>query len=205
MYREALDFASAARQELDGLFRAFDLLMAPCVNGRSLDRVGGRRRSCVSRSVDASSTSQRSRYLPAKAPMACRLVCNSSDDAATIKAFSPAHFGCSNKSLASRWSSRNGEHDADTSQHEKVRRRFAPPVHWSGDSIYARVAHYAAVSPDVPAIHARWGSICYRDLVAAADRLAASLHDADVRAGGRVAVWMPSRAEVAGRRARVFP
>ena len=75
--------------------------------------------------------------------------------------------------------------------------RFRADGHWGDDSIYALVAGRAAAMPRAPALRDRWRRVSYGDLIAAVDRLAASLHARGVRRGGRVAVWLPSRLETA--------
>jgi acyl-CoA synthetase len=74
---------------------------------------------------------------------------------------------------------------------------FAQRGFWGGDTIYAVAARHALARPDAPAVRDRNGCLSYRDLVAAADALAADLAARGVRPGQRVAVWLPSRVETA--------
>ena len=74
---------------------------------------------------------------------------------------------------------------------------FTEAGYWGGDTIYQLVARHAAHAPDKPAIR-EWSTVIgYARLVEAADGLAAALHAGGLRAGDRVAVWLPSRAETA--------
>ena len=68
---------------------------------------------------------------------------------------------------------------------------------WGADTIYALAARHARATPDAPAVRDGAGRLSYRALVAAADALAGDLAGRGVRAGQRVAVWLPSRAETA--------
>jgi acyl-CoA synthetase len=66
---------------------------------------------------------------------------------------------------------------------------------WQAETLYGRAAAQAARSPDAIAIRDRRRAIGWAALVAAADALAADLRAAGLRAGQRVAVWLPSRIE----------
>ena len=68
---------------------------------------------------------------------------------------------------------------------------------WNDDTIYALVATHAARTPDRVAFRDAARTLTYAELVTAVDRFAADLAARGVRAGDRVAVWLPSRAEVA--------
>src|SRR5690349_3137479 len=69
--------------------------------------------------------------------------------------------------------------------------------HWGPDTIYALAARHAARTPERFALRDQHRRVTYRDMMAAADRLAADLEAKGVRAGQRVAVWLPSRIETA--------
>src|SRR5262245_44854392 len=69
--------------------------------------------------------------------------------------------------------------------------------YWGTDTLYAVAARHAAATPDAFAVRDRYRRLTYRQLVAAADRLAAYLAGHGVRPGERVAVWLPSCVEVA--------
>src|SRR5262245_58862604 len=66
---------------------------------------------------------------------------------------------------------------------------------WRDDTIYSLVRARAASRPEKYALRDRLRRITYGALVEAADRLAADLAHYGVRAGQRVAVWLPSRIE----------
>ena len=66
---------------------------------------------------------------------------------------------------------------------------------WQGDTIYALVRWHAEHTPQAFAVRDRFRRLTYRQLLAAADALAADLARYDVRTGQRVGVWLPSRIE----------
>lgn len=66
---------------------------------------------------------------------------------------------------------------------------------WGGDTIYALALWNAEHKPDSFAVRDRFRRLTYRQLLDAADALAADLAGRGVRAGQRVGVWMPSRIE----------
>jgi acyl-CoA synthetase len=66
---------------------------------------------------------------------------------------------------------------------------------WQGDTIYGLVRWHAEHRPETFAVRDCCRRLTYRDLLAAADALAADLARRDVRAGQRVGVWLPSRIE----------
>ncbi|MEA3028342.1 MAG: cyclohexanecarboxylate-CoA ligase [Alphaproteobacteria bacterium] len=66
---------------------------------------------------------------------------------------------------------------------------------WQGDTIYALVRWHAEHTPQAFAVRDRFRRQTYRELLAAADALAADLARYDVRPGQRVGVWLPSRIE----------
>ncbi len=76
-------------------------------------------------------------------------------------------------------------------------RAFRAAGHWGDESIYALVRGHAERAPGAYAMRDRARRVAYGDLIAAADRLAASLHADGVRPGQRVAIWLPSRIETA--------
>lgn len=69
--------------------------------------------------------------------------------------------------------------------------------YWQDHTIYSLVHGHALSSPDKTAIREMARQVSYRQLLDAADRLAAALEGAGVRPGQRVAVWLPSRIETA--------
>ncbi|CAM3344421.1 Cyclohexanecarboxylate-CoA ligase [Bordetella sputigena] len=68
---------------------------------------------------------------------------------------------------------------------------------WRDETIYMAARRHAQAAPDAYAVRDRGLRLTYAELIAAADRLAATLQAAGVRAGQRVGVWMSSRVETA--------
>ena len=69
--------------------------------------------------------------------------------------------------------------------------------HWRDQTIYMEAAVHARQTPNAFAIRDSVRRLTYRELVHAADRLATEMATKGVRAGQRVAVWLPSRVEIA--------
>ena len=76
-------------------------------------------------------------------------------------------------------------------------RAFYAAGHWQSDTIFSSAQAQAAARPDKIAIRDRFRAVTYSQLIEAADRLAADLAASGLRAGSRVAVWLPSRIETA--------
>lgn len=76
-------------------------------------------------------------------------------------------------------------------------RRHHANGHWGSETIHATAAVHAGRLPDAIAVREASGTLTRRDLMAAVDALAATLHVRGLRKGDRVAVWLPSRAETA--------
>jgi acyl-CoA synthetase (AMP-forming)/AMP-acid ligase II len=68
---------------------------------------------------------------------------------------------------------------------------------WRHETIYALASSHAECRPQQPAIRERRRRLDWRQLVAAADALAGDLTSPGVRAGERVALWLPSSIETA--------
>jgi acyl-CoA synthetase len=77
----------------------------------------------------------------------------------------------------------------------ELMQRYYAGGFWRDDTIYSLVRARAASTPQKYALRDRLRRITYGELVASADRLAADLAHHGVRAGQRVAVWLPSRME----------
>lgn len=69
--------------------------------------------------------------------------------------------------------------------------------YWGTETLYGVAARHARAAPDRPAVRDRYRRLTYAALVDAADRLAGHLAAQGLRAGERVAVWLPSRVETA--------
>ena len=76
-------------------------------------------------------------------------------------------------------------------------RSFYEAGYWQADTIYGLVRRTAELSPEKLAVRERCRQVSYRELVDAADRLAATLDREGLRPGMRVAAWLPSRVETA--------
>ena len=74
-------------------------------------------------------------------------------------------------------------------------KRYTDAGFWRDDTIYSLAAGHAARAPDSFALRDRHRRLSYRQLVAAADALAADLARCGVVEGDRVSVWLPSRME----------
>ena len=68
---------------------------------------------------------------------------------------------------------------------------------WRGETMYARLCHWARTSPDQCALRDTNSSLTYVELLRCVDSIAADLHGAGLRPGQRVSVWLTSRAETA--------
>jgi acyl-CoA synthetase (AMP-forming)/AMP-acid ligase II len=75
--------------------------------------------------------------------------------------------------------------------------KFRHQGHWGDDSIYEHARKQAECAPDAFAIRDASSRWTYAHLLARADELAGALHTRGVRPGERVAVWLPSRVEIA--------
>jgi acyl-CoA synthetase (AMP-forming)/AMP-acid ligase II len=69
--------------------------------------------------------------------------------------------------------------------------------YWGSETLYAVAARHAGATPDRFAVRDRHRRLTYAALVKAADRLAGYLAAQGLRAGQRVAAWLPSRTETA--------
>jgi acyl-CoA synthetase len=69
--------------------------------------------------------------------------------------------------------------------------------HWRDQTIYMEAAAHAQHAPNAFAVRDRHRRLTYRHLIDAADGFAADLAGSGIRAGERVAVWLPSCVETA--------
>ena len=76
-------------------------------------------------------------------------------------------------------------------------REFYASGLWRDDTIYQLARAHAEHQPAKIAVRERGRAVGYRDLMISADALAADLHQAGLRFGDRVALWLPSRIETA--------
>lgn len=73
--------------------------------------------------------------------------------------------------------------------------KFHAAGHWQPWTMYDRLRHWAQAQPDAVALVDSAGTFDYGDLIAWVDGLAATLAEAGLRSGDRVAIWAPSRME----------
>ena len=69
--------------------------------------------------------------------------------------------------------------------------------HWRDRTIYMEAAEHALRAPGTFAVRDQFRRLTYRELIDAADRLAAEMAAGGIRAGQRIAVWLQSRVEIA--------
>jgi len=74
-------------------------------------------------------------------------------------------------------------------------REFYEKGYWRGDTLYTLLRHWAQISPDRFALRDTNSRLSYRALIEWVDAVAQTLHDAGMRPGERVSLWLPSRAE----------
>jgi acyl-CoA synthetase (AMP-forming)/AMP-acid ligase II len=79
----------------------------------------------------------------------------------------------------------------------ELMRRYYAAGFWREDTIYSLVRVHAQRAPDKCAVREQLRRITYRELVAAADRVAADLANHGIRPGQRICIWLPSRIECA--------
>jgi acyl-CoA synthetase len=73
--------------------------------------------------------------------------------------------------------------------------RYAAQGFWRNDTIYSLAKAHAGRAPDSFAVRDRYRRVTYRQLIEAADALAADFARRGVEPGQRIAVWLPSRIE----------
>jgi acyl-CoA synthetase len=76
----------------------------------------------------------------------------------------------------------------------EAERYYAAGV-WRKDTLYSLLHKYAGERPQSPALRDARVRLTWRELIDWVDSVAERLHQAGVRRGQRVAVWLPSRAE----------
>ncbi len=76
-------------------------------------------------------------------------------------------------------------------------RHFYEHGYWRGDTLYTMLRGWAETSPDRFALRDTGSRLTFRTVLAWVDTLAQDLHEAGVRPGDRVSIWLPSRIESA--------
>jgi acyl-CoA synthetase len=74
-------------------------------------------------------------------------------------------------------------------------RRYETDGFWRRETIYGLARGHAQRAPGSFAVRDRFRRVSYRDLIAAADALAADLANRGLKPGQRVSLWLPSRIE----------
>ena len=76
------------------------------------------------------------------------------------------------------------------------KRQYRTSGFWQDQTIYQIVRGHAERAPSRFAVRDRYRRLTYRQLVAAAERLAAHLSENGIEPGQQVAVWLPNRLEI---------
>ena len=84
---------------------------------------------------------------------------------------------------------------ATASTSDARRAAYRAAGHWDTATLAGRVAAHAAARPDAVAVVDEAGTHTYRELAAAAGRVAAGLADRGVGAGSVVSIQLPNRFE----------
>lgn len=77
----------------------------------------------------------------------------------------------------------------------RTARRYYQAGLWRNDTLYSLVQRHARERPDAWALRDSRNRITWSRLLAWIDALAAEMHEAGLRRGERVSVWLPNRAE----------
>lgn len=77
----------------------------------------------------------------------------------------------------------------------QIARRYYEAGFWREDTLYSLLARHARDRPDAFALRDSRRRLTWSQLLAWVDGLAADLHDAALRRGQRISVWLPSRVE----------
>jgi acyl-CoA synthetase len=79
----------------------------------------------------------------------------------------------------------------------QIASRYYADGHWRSDTLYSCVRHHAQIRPEAHALRDSVRRLTWRELAEWVDRVAADLHDAGLKRGQRVSVWLPNRVESA--------
>ena len=77
----------------------------------------------------------------------------------------------------------------------QVARRYYDEGHWRADTMYTLLRGHAEVRPQAYAVRDGRRRLTWEALLRWVDALAADLHDAGLKRGQRVSVWLPNRVE----------
>src|SRR5689334_11768326 len=84
-----------------------------------------------------------------------------------------------------------------TLQNVERARRFYERGYWSSETLYHVLRQWAERTPDHFAFRDANVRLTYRAALQWTDAVAQDLHDAGLRSGDRVSIWLPSRIETA--------
>jgi acyl-CoA synthetase len=76
-----------------------------------------------------------------------------------------------------------------------VAQRYYADGYWRKDTLYSLLREHADQRPDAYALRDSRRRVTWRELAAWVDAVAADLHEAGVKRGRRVSVWLPNRVE----------
>lgn len=85
-----------------------------------------------------------------------------------------------------------------TRHNPRQAQRFYAEGHWCGDTLYGLLRRHAETRPNRWALRDSARRLTWRELADWVDVLALDLHEAGLRPGDRVSVWLPNRAETIG-------
>lgn len=77
---------------------------------------------------------------------------------------------------------------------QKTREHYASGA-WQHDTMYDLLAKHTAQRPSAIALRDNFTTLTWTEVLNAVEALAATLHNAGLKAGDRVAIWLPSRVE----------
>jgi len=77
---------------------------------------------------------------------------------------------------------------------QKTREHYASGV-WQHDTMFSLLAKHASQLPNAVALRDNFTTLTWSEVLRSVEVLAASLHNAGLKVGDRVAIWLPSRVE----------
>ena len=78
----------------------------------------------------------------------------------------------------------------------ELARRYYEQGLWRRDTLYSLLTHHAERRPDAFAVRDGARRLTWRKLLAMVDAVAADLHEAGLKRGERVSIWLPNRVEL---------
>ena len=86
----------------------------------------------------------------------------------------------------------------------ELARRYYEQGLWRRDTLYSLLTRHAERRPDAFAVRDGARRLTWRKLLAMVDAVAADLHEAGLKRGDRVSIWLPNRVEVDSDTARLL-